>query len=85
VQIDSNLVFSSVEADGAVYVVVNGQMVRVEVDSDFQTYLGTQVGGGYYQVPPGTTHYRFGIEQVDSLGIHNYGWCPKRLVSFEGF
>jgi hypothetical protein len=83
-QIDQNAIFSSIEADGAAYVVIKGQLVRVEADSDYQTYLGTQVGGGYYHIPPDTTRYKFVIEQVDSLKIHNYGWCPRRLVSFEG-
>jgi hypothetical protein len=83
-QIDSSVVFASIEAGGAADLVVKGQLVKIEVDSDYQTYLRTQRGGGYYWIPPDTTRYRFVIEQVDSLRIHNYGWCPKRLVSFEG-
>jgi hypothetical protein len=84
VQVDSSVVLVGCEPDGAANLVVSGRLVKVEVDSDCRTYLRTQRGGGTYLIPPDTTRYRFVIEQVDSLRIHNYGWCPKRLVSFEG-
>lgn len=84
VQVDSSVVFVGSEADGAAIFVVSGRLAKVEIESDHQTYLRTQRGGGYYRIPPDTTQYRFVIEQVDSLKIRNYGWCPKRLVSFEG-
>jgi hypothetical protein len=84
VQVDSSVIFAGVEADGDANIVIGGRLVKLEVGSDYRTYLRTQYGQGYYRISPDTTRYRFAIEQVDSLQIHNYGWCPKRLVSFEG-
>ncbi|MEK6569726.1 MAG: hypothetical protein AABZ61_00025, partial [Bacteroidota bacterium] len=84
VQVDSSVILAGSEADGVANLIVSGRLLRVGVDSDYQTYLRTQRGEGNYWVLPDTTRHRFVIEQIDSLKIHNYGWCPKRLVSFEG-
>lgn len=84
VQVDSSVVFVGSEVDGVANLVISGRLVKVEAGSDYQIHLRTQHGEGFYRIPPDTARYKFVIEQVDSLKIHNYGWCPKRLVSFEG-
>lgn len=83
-QIDSLTVLAGIRDDGDAKVVVKGQLLALSPGSDYKEFLLTRQIEGFYRILPDTTRHKYVLEQTVSLKIHNYGWCPKRLVSFEG-